>query len=103
MGLTEDIYKTLHYQQWKSGLEIRKELEEKTKKPIPVAYIYSALYELMGEDLVEERNRALTQEQLVARGGYAQPEYHLTEKGLKKRVENRQEKGGELEQGIAIA
>ena len=107
IGVTEsEVYHTLSYHVWKSGIEIRDELRKvkgignplenaKDKSglkalaiilnDINLGSLYVNLIRLQRQGFAEQRYRELSREEPVAVDNVRQPEYRLTSGGIKAR------------------
>ncbi len=75
----DDFYERLTFHRYKTGPKMIEELEAdgfRTGQMCDAMYYHLRKWEREG--LVESREKALTEEQLAKRGGYAQKEYKLT-------------------------
>ena len=82
-----DLYETLSYTLWKTGLEVIRELEGQGK---PASHMRGIMYihlsEWEDEGLIKARNRPLTPEQMAVGLTMPQREYRRTSTGTPKKL-----------------
>lgn len=95
----QDLYDTLSYKVWKSGLEMIQELKDSGKKVSGYfnanKYIYLSEWEMEG--LIRSRERALSEERLRIRRRIPQREYLRISTGIPVKL---QERMGGLEESL---
>lgn len=116
-----DVYHTLSYHVWKSGLEIKKELRTmkgitdhldtlEGKSTLRILYeilfkdrdldpgmVYIHLHHLEEQGFAEDRIRQINPEELRMRSGLPQREYRLTSNGIRNRHKYEGKQVGVLE------
>jgi DNA-binding PadR family transcriptional regulator len=92
----EDVLQVLGHATWKTGLEIRDELNKLKNVPkdsffdVSIGLLYAHLMNLEEQTWVERRIRVnISQEQLKSRNGNYPFEYRLTPQGTRKKVDGR--------------
>src|SRR3989344_791210 len=85
----DDLYNTLSYQVWKTGLEIKAELQASGKR---LGFwmsggIYAYLHEWEDEGLITSRERDISEELLRIRSGIPQREYKRISTGSPERLQ----------------
>ncbi len=92
----EEVYESLSHTEWKTGLELTDEIRKVRLERQPYAAmldsIYPALRSLERSDLVERRERQLSEERAKIRGNRPQHEFRRKPGGKR----TKEEKGGWL-------